>query len=184
MELRMALRSGTRDRHEALDRLVSRWDLGSPGGYRDFLHMQAAALLPLEAWLEDRGAEALPPDWPQRRRSQALRADLAALALPVPRPAEVAIAPCRAAVAGVLYVLEGSRLGGRLLHRQVEAGAGKMPQSFLEHGNGQPLWQGFLSWLKAQNLPSEEHRAAISAARGVFGLYQAQAASLLKEPTI
>ncbi|MFW8595162.1 biliverdin-producing heme oxygenase [Cribrihabitans neustonicus] len=184
MTLRTALRCGTKGEHEALDRLVSRWDLSSRGGYRNFLRMQAAALLPLEAWLEDRGAAALPPDWPARRRSQALRADLAALALPEPDPAAFAIAPCRGTVAGVLYVLEGSRLGGRLLHRMVETAPESMPKSFLEHGNGQPLWQGFLSWLEAQNLPGEEHPKAISAARSVFSLYQAKAASLLKEPSL
>lgn len=184
MELRTALRSGTKTQHEMLDRLVTRWDLGDPRGYRNFLRMQAAALLPLEAWLDARGAEALPPDWPERRRAGALRADLAALDLTEPRPAHVAIAPCRAAVAGVLYVLEGSRLGGGLLQRQVETAPGRMPQSFLAHGSGLPLWRGFLSWLEAQSLPGEEHPKAISAARRVFGLYQAQAASLLKEPAL
>src|SRR3712207_172129 len=76
---RAALKIATEARHRALDARVATLNLAHADEYRAFLEASAAALLPLEALLTASGAADHIADWPQRLRSPALRADLAAL---------------------------------------------------------------------------------------------------------
>jgi heme oxygenase len=128
LSAREYLRAITRDAHDRVDARFSTFDLSTLGGYADFLAAQAAAFLPIEAALDRAGAGDLLPDWLDRRRSGALKADLAALGRSSP---EVATAPAyadEASVWGGIYVLEGSRLGGNVLRKGV---AKELPKSFL-----------------------------------------------------
>lgn len=124
------------------------WRIETPLGYGAFLAASAAALIPLELALERAGVSEWLPDWPQRTRRAAVAADLAALGLDAPafQPASV---PSRDFAVGLLYVLEGSRLGARFLARQVQAAGAGLPLSYLTHGEGQDLWRSFLAWLEA-----------------------------------
>lgn len=146
--LRDHLRAATAESHASLDAVVAGWRIETPIGYGAFLSASAAALIPLELALERAGVEAWLTDWPQRARRAALTADLAALALPAPvfEPADV---PSRDFAAGLLYVLEGSRLGARFLARQVRAADAGLPLAYLTHGEGPDLWRSFLAWLEA-----------------------------------
>lgn len=116
------LRAETRSAH---DRLEGDLDLLGPGLTRDRylrllerFHGVHAVLEPrLDAWhVRDPRL-----DWPQRRKLAMLRADLVALGLPPARLAS--LAPCpglpeattTASALGVLYVVEGATLGGRLI---------------------------------------------------------------------
>jgi len=146
--LRDRLRAATTDSHAALDATVSDWRLQSAAGYGAFLSASAAALYPLEHALERAGVADWLPDWPVRARRAALARDLAALGLnaPIRQPAEVA---SPAFGAGLLYVLEGSRLGARFLCRQVRAADADLPLAYLAHGEGHDLWRSFLTWLDA-----------------------------------
>jgi len=148
ISLRDRLRAATADSHAALDDTVAGWRLQTATGYGAFLAASAAALVPLELALEQAGVAEWMPDWPERARRAVLTADLAALGSSVPAfgPAEV---PSSDFGAGLLYVLEGSRLGARFLARQVRAADARLPLAYLAHGEGQDLWRSFLTWLNA-----------------------------------
>jgi heme oxygenase len=144
--LRDRLRAATSEDHTALDAAVSGWRIETPLGYGAFLSASAAALAPLELALERAGVAEWLPDWPERARRVAVTRDLAALGLEVP-PFRAASVSSPAFGAGLLYVLEGSRLGARFLARQVRAGGAGLPVAYLTHGEGQDFWRSFLSWL-------------------------------------
>ena len=118
-ELRAHLRAATRDVHGDLDRrFAAILDPAADSLYRAFLRMNAACHGVLEAWLAAR----LPRPVAGLRRplTGALEADMAALALepvPVAEPWPP-FAPSRRGLpeaAGVLYVVDGSRLGARMI---------------------------------------------------------------------
>ncbi|TSH97882.1 biliverdin-producing heme oxygenase [Verticiella sediminum] len=157
--LRFWLREATRPLHEAVDAAFSAYRIADGSDYPAFLQAHAAALLPIEQWLEEQEVERLAPDWAQRRRSGALQADLAGLRSAAPAPIAWAGAADDAALWGTLYVLEGSRMGARFLARQVPAG---LPTGYLRHGEAEPLWPRFVQWLDAADAGLD--RAAVGAA--------------------
>ncbi len=173
-DLRGHLRQATAQAHHRLDSGWAGHDLGEPRAYGGFLAAMAAALVPIEADLALADPGALPSDWPARRRSAALRADLAALGLPVPPEPAAPRAPTGAEAAGLLYVLEGSRLGGQLLLRQALASADPRVRDntrFLRHGEGQRLWPSFAAWLGAR--PAADTDGAVAGALRAFALFEA-----------
>jgi heme oxygenase len=147
-ERRDRLRAATAESHAALDAIVSGWRIETPRGYGAFLSASAAALAPLEVALERAGVADWLPDWPRRTRRAALVRDLAVLGLE-PSPYRGAFVPSRDFGAGLLYVLEGSRLGARFLVRQARAGLDDPPLAYLTHGHDEDLWRSFLVWLEA-----------------------------------
>lgn len=168
ISLRDRLRVATSHDHAALDAVVAGWRIETPIGYGAFLSASYAALAPLELALEEAGVAEQLPDWPQRARRAALAADLAELGLEVPsfKPAEV---PSREAVAGLLYVLEGSRLGAKFLARQVRAAGAGLPLAYLTHGEGPNLWRSFLAWLDA--IPKVGFRTDAAEAGARYGFH-------------
>jgi heme oxygenase len=71
----------------------------------------------------------------------------------------------------MLYVLEGSRLGARLLLAEVEAAlspASRAATRYLSHGQGLSLWPTFLQRLEASQQVRREPDAAAAGARAVF----------------
>ena len=167
MSVRFALRDGTQDRHEALDARFADLDLSDREDYVFFLRSQAAALLPLEATLDHGGAAQVLPDWPGHRRGAALVADLDALGATIPPPVAVPSLIGEPDVLGALYVLEGSRLGAKMLVRQVP---GDSPKAFLSHRP--PMeWGQFVALLE-QKLASPVDRAvALGAAGATFDAF-------------
>lgn len=165
MSARAALRAATAAEHERVDRLFSTADLAAIDGYRRFLVAQAAAFLPIEAALEAAGAAQVLPDWPQRRRSHLLRADLAALGATEPEPVAPPPFANDAAILGGIYVLEGSRLGGAMLKRGVAAEA---PAGFLSAPQEPASWRKLLENLDRVLYGPDQIEAAVGAARTVF----------------
>jgi heme oxygenase (biliverdin-IX-beta and delta-forming) len=166
-----ALREGTRAEHETLDALFGGFDLADRASYGAFLSAHAAALLPVEAALDAAGAAELVPDWPQRKRGARLAADLEALGLPVPEGAPYAIASGdAAAIVGAMYVIEGSRLGGRLLARQV---APELPSSYLDSDQAQGAWRALLEKFDAILHDAMPIESAIEEARAIFARFGA-----------
>ena len=178
MSARFALRAATSEAHERLDARFSRFDLAHPSDYQAFLLAQAGAFLPVEAALDATGAERIVPDWPQRRRAKALLADLAALGLVTPAPVAVPALNGEAAVLGAAYVLEGSRLGGAMLQRQVPD---SLPKAFLCAGNPK-LWRAFVTDLDQRLSSPTDIAAAAAAASSVFEAF-ASSASVILETT-
>jgi heme oxygenase len=170
MKARAALRAATSEAHRRVDAAFSRFDLASEAGYRDFLLAQAEGFLPVETGLDEAGAETLLPDWPERRRGDLLRADLAALnvTLPEPFPAPFFLS-IKASMLGAIYVLEGSRLGGAVLKRTVP---GHFPRRFLEARQAAGSWRLLLQALDDFLIRPDDLDAARVAAREVFARFQ------------
>ena len=170
--VRQALRSATADWHDRVDRAFSSFDLSDRGSYGRFLAAQAGAHIAVETALDAGNAGSVLADWPDRRRAQLLRDDLAALGVDVPHVTPIAPFEGAAATLGAVYVLEGSRLGGALLRRSVPAG---YPTTFL--GAGDPAgWRRLLDILDQKVRTADETSAATNAACRVFMLFERAAA--------
>lgn len=164
MSLRVALRAATGGDHERLDAIFGTFGLADARGYRAFLRAHARALVPIERHL---AASAAITGW--RPRAPLLAADLAALGEMPPPPLALA-APSEAALWGMRYVVEGSRLGGALLARQVGEG---LPAAYLDAQHGRGEWRAFLEALDAAgDAGGEDWRAeAAAGAQTAFALF-------------
>jgi heme oxygenase len=160
-----ALRAATAADHERVDRLFSRLDLGSELDYRLFLTAQAAAHLPIEQALETAAVSALIPDWPDRRRSELLLADLAELGVEPPPAVPPPPLEGASAVLGAAYVLEGSRLGGAYLKRSLTPQA---PRRFLAAAQAAGAWRKLLAKLDESLYEPAQVEEACETARQVF----------------
>lgn len=116
---RTALKLETADAHAALDAMVGNFQ--TLDDYKRYLAGIAAFRLPVEAWLSNADMptdlDGYQPHFVQRE----LEADLADLDTPPPTDRPVFIPPDGAGLVGLLYVLEGSSLGARLLAKRAEA---------------------------------------------------------------
>ncbi len=168
-DVRAVLRRETAPDHERLDALFGRFRLDDPADYRAFLTAHAMALPAIERALDDAGFAALLDDWPHRRRGDAIAADLAALGAPVPAPFDAPPLDTPAAMWGAAYVVEGSRLGGALLSRDIPDG---LPKSYLGTPQVPGAWRKFLECLDNQiHLPHDVAQAT-DTARAVFGMFE------------
>lgn len=166
---REVLRRRTRADHDAVDQVYSRFDLGDASGYRRFLRAQAACVIPLEAAVEARAAKIL-QDWPSRRRAALVLADLRELG-DEPQPSgPVFRFDSDAEALGAVYVLEGSRLGGAVLARQVYPDA---PLRFLSPPAAKGSWRSFVDLLDRRLGDEAGQEAALDAARSVFKRFEA-----------
>ena len=177
--LRSILRDATAAEHARLDARLGALDLCTVVGYRAFLEINAAALLPLEQALVRAGVRDVLPDWDGRARSNAIQRDLSRLS-GTPRLVDVPELADRFAVLGTLYVLEGSRLGAAYLLRKVRqcsdpAVSGNT--AFLSHGAGRPLWPSFLAVLENHAGELADDDDIVGPARRAFSLFE-QAAAL------
>jgi heme oxygenase len=83
-------------------------------------------------------------------------------------------------VLGVMYVLEGSRLGAKYLLRAIDAGSDPQIAAatrYLRHGVGLRLWPNFLQTLENQPVTPQDEAAIIAGAHLAFALF-AEAAAL------
>ena len=177
MKVRAALRAATADAHARVDALFSRFDLASESGYRDFLIAQAEGFLPVETALDQAHAETFLPDWPERRRGDLLRADLAALNVTLPEPFPVpSFLSIKASMLGAIYVLEGSRLGGAVLKRTVP---GHFPRRFLEARQAAGSWRHLLQTLDDLLIRPDDLDAACAVATEVFARFRIAAEARL-----
>jgi heme oxygenase len=171
---RQILRAATADLHADVDARFSGAFDGSVEGYAHFLSAMASALLPLERALEEAGVEQVLPDWTERRRAALLLDDLAALGgEPVPEIRAPAAAG-EARQLGMVYVLEGSRLGGKLLLKRALGSTDRKVRAatrYLSHGTGRNLWSSFLERLESSPDVSRQPAEAIAGARDAFALF-------------
>jgi heme oxygenase len=175
--MRDRLRTATADAHAALDRQFQTFNLPSAPDYLRFLAANAAALVPLEQALETAGVRQIVPDWEGRARSRAILDDLDRLGGST-RPLAVRPAFGRDRMLGALYVLEGSRLGARLLLKVVMRSPDPVVRgatAYLRHGEGQGLWPSFLSLLEREGASAKE-ADVVAGADTAFDLFAEAAA--------
>jgi heme oxygenase len=144
------LRAATQDHHQRLEEQVDILGrIATPEGRRDlvegFSGLHADAEAALAPWLAD-----LPGlDFQARRRSAHLARDLAVVGGAAPTARPIAVRGVAEAL-GLMYVLEGSTLGGRVIRKQVAARGGDMAGlSFLDPYGERvgERWRSFLSVL-------------------------------------
>lgn len=162
--LRQRLRAATGPLHEQVDSAFSAYQLESRDGYRAFLRAHALVLGPLEIELEAAGIATMLDDWAQRARRHELQADLADLGDCVAWPEPIAASHSPGWCWGAVYVIEGSRLGGRVLARRVAEANPTAPLRYLGAGQSTPSWPAFIDQLdrRASGYPWDDVLAGAS----------------------
>ncbi len=127
--VRQALRAATADDHQQVDDLFAGYSLDSADDYRAFLTAHARAVAALE-----------PAAQPAAPRLSLLAQDMATLDAPMPAALPVPSVPSPAFRWGLLYALEGSRLGGAMLARRVGP---DLPTAYLSAVHGKGEWIAF-----------------------------------------
>lgn len=167
MKKRFALKAATDEMHRELDDRLSRLDLRERDDYCRFLLFHARTVPPLEEAMAAAGADQLIDGWAAARRSAAIEQDLSALGHVMPAPVDVPPIDGRAGLLGTAYVVEGSRLGGRVLRKRIGAGT---PDAFLRAAS-EKSWPQLVAALDlhlySESLTDEAERAA----RRCFTLY-------------
>jgi heme oxygenase len=171
MKLLSALREGTTHLHGNLDRLVSERPLASRDGYVRFLSMHARVIPAIERWLLKAPEFSGLPLFQERMRSEVLAEDLKALGHALPSPVPMSFLNAKSSVAGICYVVEGSRLGAAHLCTLLDRAGADFPTAFLRHGHGRGFWRSFLAWLAEQDHSSAATERATLSARQLFGAY-------------
>jgi heme oxygenase (biliverdin-IX-beta and delta-forming) len=161
------LRAATSADHDAVDAGFGDFALGTREGYRDFLTAHARILPLAERLIRP---EALLDDW--AGRTAALLADLAALGRAAPDELDFALPEGEAARWGALYVMEGSRLGGAVLAKQV---ADDLPAAYLGARHGPGGWRALLAKLDEADAGPAWREQAVAGAKALFAAYLAAA---------
>lgn len=166
-----ALRAHTADLHRRLDEKVSAQSIITDDGYLRFLTMHARVLPAAEAWLGGRVEFRDIPDAPGRLRQAALKRDFGLLQVPMPASSNMSFLNENASVAGICYVLEGSRLGGAYLASMIARNGQRHPVNFLLQGREKPLWKTFVGWLSTRDASRAGIESATHAAENMFRAY-------------
>jgi len=179
MALHGYLRLNTRAWHDRVDAAFEKLDLTTEPGYRAFLEAHAQVVPDCERHLVRAGCDARFPGWTGKVRTPALRSDLDAMGVAKPMPrafaqADVQLSTADPALVGMMYVLEGSRLGGLVLARRVRKSGNARCQSatqYLAHDGG-VSWRSFLDRLETLQFTEVETQAALAAAIEIFRLFE------------
>jgi len=186
---RKALREATANAHDRVDAAFADFDLADREGYARFLAAHADVVWPLEAELP---GERVIADWEERKRGHLLREDLAFLRSAFRHPREggdpepqamssIALDPRlrgddgswdAPVIAGTLYVLEGSRLGGKFLARRLPAG---FPRAYLDADQRAEKWQQLLRVIDGLLREPLALDAALAAALATFTAFERSA---------
>jgi heme oxygenase (biliverdin-IX-beta and delta-forming) len=173
--VRHLLRTETAADHAKVDAYFSPLIAAGDEGYCEFLRLSASALCPLERALAEADVETFLPDWRERSRTSALFADLSDLGVLTPPYNDTPALRGEAYIFGVVYVLEGSRLGADVLARRLlaseEERTNPLPLRYLRHGAGKPLWRTFIDRLEASIEVRRRPADAISGARATFNYF-------------
>jgi heme oxygenase len=167
------LRAETRALHALAERHMGLPAAADRGAYvRYLLFNQVCG--PIEHGLVEAGVHRFLPDWDQRKRASALAADLVDLDVQPSACPECPIGADAGTILGWTYVLEGSRLGARVILRIVEAS--QEPQvrratRFLRHGEGLGLWSSFKVALSGIDDDAGAIARAGVGARAAFGCF-------------
>jgi heme oxygenase len=159
------LRSGTADCHAKVDLAFDRFRLDQHLSYLAFLTAHARALSPIETALH--GSNLLPA-W--RPRMKLLKADILALGAVLPVPLVLGQKFGAGGLHGLLYVIEGSRLGGSVLSKRIGIG---LPGAYLGAVHEKGEWSALLTALdgRAMAQPASWLEDALGGARAAFALF-------------
>jgi heme oxygenase len=184
--LRANLREATQSLHDRVEATnlmgrLTRDDL-TADAYAETLRILASIHQPLETALARvEGLRDVLPDLDQRFKTASIAKDLEAMGQRLDAtPVDLGAADPRdvPAALGVLYVLEGSTMGARVIARMLKTRpfVTKDVLHFFEHYGDQagPSWQRLLAVL--ENVTPNDHPAVIQAALGTFDVFLQAAA--------
>ena len=176
--LRAALFEATQDIHRALDARVALISapatFGGASGYGVYLGSTWAFRRSVEEVMARMQARDAALGWSAQMILPEIDLDLCDLSLPAPVELHrlLEVETDRSSFAGVLYVIEGSSLGARVLSRRAASlgfgpayGARHLARQVAEPGR----WQRFLGWLESGDFDRD---LAVSAAIKTFQLAQ------------
>lgn len=155
---RFLLRDACGDIHARLDARLSRFNFSDRADYADMLARMSGPLSATESALSAGIAPVKFENWAGRLRAHALRADLEHLGAAFTQRFAAPIED-EAEMFGALYVLEGSRLGGRVLARMADESGDAMVRGatrYFRHAEREGHWRSFLDAMEN----SEAVRAA------------------------
>lgn len=173
---RAALRDGSADLHAAVEVALATDRLVEPDVYHRFLQRMEAVGNAVEQATRPHLAEAILD--PLRGDLARLRLDLLDLSAARARPSaapDLRIAE-PAEAWGAIYVMEGARLGGRIIARRAAASFGISADfggRYL-HDDGEPAgvrWRRFLAQLEGALTEIERRERALGATRRTFALF-------------
>ncbi|TNC05360.1 biliverdin-producing heme oxygenase [Methylobacterium terricola] len=169
------LRAETREAHEAIERDLA-WEtrVTTRGGYRALLVRFWGLHVVLEPALADAVRD--PAFFDPRRRLGHLAADLRVLGLDeaaidaLPRAVSMPLPSDRHQAFGVLYVLEGSTLGGQVIAKRIGRQLGLSPEDgcryYAAHGRETgPMWKAFRQRLAEEALAGDSDTIVAAATR-------------------
>jgi heme oxygenase len=175
---RRSLRNETAALHAAVERHFAPWRTTRDAYIRYLLMNQPFASI--EPALEAARIHRVLPDWDLRRRRFVLASDMVALGIPTCETRTIAISDDVGTLLGWSYVLEGSRLGARIILKQIESiqspelnGATR----FLRHGTETNLWTRFTAALSRIDNDRPAIENACEAARRAFHCFREVAES-------
>ncbi len=171
-----AIREATSRRHAALEHAMplSRQD-ATLLDYRDHLLLLKAWLVPIETWLADfdDGAQST-RKLASIERAPLIDADLGEPSMtPAPAMASIAWRPRRTSQAyrwGVTYVIEGSQLGGKVLHSRLGARLAPHPLRYLSSSGAAvgARWRTFIAALQTALTDENQIEDACDGASDAF----------------
>ncbi|NJC02460.1 heme oxygenase [Xanthomonas sp. 3272] len=171
----LVLRHATQDTHRLVETVPLMQALGQGrvdrAAYALILRRHHALLAGFEAQLSDWLSTLIGTGWQYRRRVPALREDLHTLGQPPQAPIAAPAAGNDAARWGMLYVIEGSQLGGRIIARTLRKQQPALADAlrYFELANDDPAgWRRFQAVLDQRLDTSSAREAAIDGAQRMF----------------
>lgn len=172
---RFALRDATAAAHARVEGIIGEAGLfQSLRGYRRYLEATYVMRAGLERDLDLSLAARLWPEWPGRRIARLVAQDIEDLGSEPPQLNVRPKAHDWPEALGVLYVLEGSSLGARLLVRSADE-LGLSPAFGARHLHAQAgaphAWRNFVALLDTMPLTPKGERACSAAANATFDAF-------------
>ncbi len=174
---RWLLRERTAEAHAAVDAAIG--SFSDRASYARYLQQIYAFRMPIERALDTLAWPSRLGTWRAKAVGELIEADLADLGLAIPALDDCALDLEGDGLLGVLYVLEGSSLGSRLLYRRAQAlgFSAEFGAQHLAHASGPESWRDFLGLLETQDdLDLDEATAASLATFRAAGAAFAQPA--------
>lgn len=176
--LRDALRAATSQSHARLDALFEAvTDPARSELYERFIVMNHAGHEASEPVLVDSPLLQVLPEWPTWSRLPALRLDMAEMRLPpLALPAFAPARPDLPQAVGIAYVLEGSRLGAAVIHRQLQKSLSSrrgpaLACHYLRDGAGGRHFRSFIDTVSALDWNERSLNRAGEAAVATFDYF-------------
>ncbi|SJZ97863.1 Heme oxygenase [Consotaella salsifontis] len=185
--LRNRLRLATHGRHEALDhQFEGLGDDARPSLYEDFIRLNHAGRDKIEPILAASPFALHMPDWLSRRATPVLAEDMAAMRLEAVETPPFAIGqPDLPQAFGIAYVLEGSRLGAGLIHKQLRRTGfidnhPALSFSFIQRSGDADVFRSYLAALSALDLSPKQEDRLIAAANLTFDFFRSTLSAMRK----